>query len=68
MLALIYAGEMCYWYVKHNGDMNRFNARVPGLTILNKYLHVIAGPLNNAGWSSTSAQRMKDYLENCDPS
>ena len=64
VIAMMYAGEMCYWYCKHstlsntNPNGESFNASVVGRNMLTTYLNVIQGPLKGQGWQVDKAREL----------
>ncbi|XP_025111200.1 UPF0600 protein C5orf51 homolog isoform X2 [Pomacea canaliculata] len=70
LLAMIYAGEMCYWYscaqergLFHQDDQHdSFTARHRGLKHLNSYLCAVKGPLKTLNWNAEKAEHYVSYL------
>ncbi|XP_067137584.1 RAB7A-interacting MON1-CCZ1 complex subunit 1-like isoform X2 [Centruroides vittatus] len=63
MLALMYGGEMCHWYVKHTTQEDTYplsieNAKKMGLNFLQKYTSAVNGPLKQRGWNAEKANKL----------
>jgi len=72
VLALMYAGEMCYWIVKWVDDTDSASASSPfasfsfrslGIELLTRYKEAVTGPLKSAGWSHEKAQHILTYFQ-----
>ncbi|XP_048256402.1 RAB7A-interacting MON1-CCZ1 complex subunit 1-like isoform X1 [Haliotis rufescens] len=68
LLALMYAGEMCYWFVKGQKEegfesMADFQAKDTGTRLLKSYIEAIKGPLQGAGWNTDRAQQILRYFD-----
>ena len=68
VLALMYGGEMCYWYLKFNTSRDRnhpphFKAKEQGRSMLETFIKSVKGPLNGAGWDCSKAQEMLIEIE-----
>lgn len=70
LLAMIYAGEMCYWYscaqerglFRQDDQHDSFTARHRGLKHLNSYLCAVKGPLKTLNWNAEKAEHYVSYL------
>lgn len=64
MLALMYAGEMCYWYTEHTKEdfysLSLENAKIMGQSFLQKYCSAVNGPLKGKGWNTEKAYELLD--------
>lgn len=69
MLAMMYAGELCFW---HNHVLkkrpssthtSKLDSRVTGKDLLQKYVETVEGPLKDQGWN---CDRAKELLEKLD--
>ena len=61
LLGLMYAGEMCYWHVKHQDpqqDNTQFNARDTGRKILNLYIDTVKEYMTGRGWNCDRAEQL----------
>ena len=67
MLALMYCGEMCYWYVQAVRDglfdlCPEFDVKVIGSHVLKSYIQAVQGPLKGAGWSCDRAEELLEVI------
>ncbi|KAK7100190.1 RAB7A-interacting MON1-CCZ1 complex subunit 1-like [Littorina saxatilis] len=78
LLAMMYAGEMCYWYQQAvdkklfspdtpgspgTGDSDAFNAKTQGLRYLDRYLSAVKGPLKGQDWNTSRAEEIVKFLQ-----
>ncbi|XP_041360112.1 UPF0600 protein C5orf51 homolog [Gigantopelta aegis] len=63
LLALMYCGEMCYWYVQAVRDglfdlSPEFAVKDIGSRVLKSYIKAVQGPLKGAGWTCDRAEEL----------
>ncbi|XP_064477400.1 RAB7A-interacting MON1-CCZ1 complex subunit 1-like [Ornithodoros turicata] len=67
-LALMYAGEMCYWLVSYTDKWDLpatdsvAKALPLGIQVLGTYTEAVEGPLKDAGWNCARAKELRDSL------
>lgn len=72
LLAMMYAGEMCYWYsqLKKNHPLlpsSDLDERQIGVKYLQDYLKAVKGPLSVQGWSTERAEQFLHYFKKENP-
>lgn len=67
LLAMMYAGEMCYWYCSKDlprevtlSDIKEI--KTLGTNLLSLYVEAIKGPLSGQGWSTDRAEELLKLL------
>ncbi|XP_074641302.1 RAB7A-interacting MON1-CCZ1 complex subunit 1-like [Tubulanus polymorphus] len=62
VLALMYGGEMCYWFFEQSPASMEFNCQQIGQILLQKYIDLVNGPLKGKGWNSSRANELLGFL------
>ncbi|XP_077986405.1 RAB7A-interacting MON1-CCZ1 complex subunit 1-like isoform X2 [Glandiceps talaboti] len=64
LLALMYAGEMCYWFTMATKDQQTHQNELTesGKIFLQKYINVVNGPMKEAGWDCSRAEQLLQEL------
>ena len=67
MLALMYAGELCYWHSQvlkklPSTHTPKLDSKATGKVLLRKYMEVVEGPLKDQGWNCDRAKELIEIL------
>lgn len=65
VLALMYCGEMCFWYHTYakSSTATEFDAKSTGVKLLRDYINAVKGPLSGKGWNCDRAEQLIKVLQ-----
>ena len=60
---MMYAGEMCYWFVETGHTENNFDAKSIGIDMLSSYVRAIQDIPQLQGWSTDKATELLTHFQ-----